>query len=281
MLTVNIIDNAFKHCLYSNNPSKQHCYYAKTELPIQISSNMSWNRDIDLSDTTKPLFATENDIINKDFLNFKGKKIAWLLEPSLNKHLSNWVLSNNNLYDVILTHNKELSNKISNSIYVPFGGCWISSEDWGLHKKTKNISIVASSKKELIGHRLRHKVIDKFPDIELFGEGYNPIDNKITSLRDYKYQIVIENSRIPGYFTEKLIDCFITGTIPIYYGDPLIGDCFNTNGILQFSNTKILSKILQNLPYIDNEVILNNFNLAKQYILCEDYIFNNNKQLYL
>lgn len=281
MLTVNIIDNAFKHCLYSNNPSKQHCYYAKTKLPIQISSNMNWNRDIDFSDTTKPLFATENDIISKDFLNFKGKKIAWLIEPSLNKHLVNWVLSNNNLYDVILTHNKTLSDKIPNSIYVPFGGCWIASEDWGLHKKTKNISIVASSKRELIGHKLRHKVIDKFTNIELFGEGYNPIDNKITSLRDYKYQIVIENSRIPGYFTEKLIDCFITGTIPIYYGDPLIGECFNTDGILQFSNTKMLSRILQNLPYIDDEVILNNFNLAKQYILCEDYIFNNNKQLYL
>lgn len=40
----------------------------------------------------------------------------------------------------------------------------------------------------------------------------------------------MENSRQHNYFTEKLIDCLITKTIPIYYGCPNIGDYFSTQG---------------------------------------------------
>jgi hypothetical protein len=48
---------------------------------------------------------------------------------------------------------------------------------------------------------------------------------------------VIESCQEPGYFTEKIIDCFLTGTIPIYWGDPNIRDIFNPGGILFWDGT--------------------------------------------
>ena len=42
----------------------------------------------------------------------------------------------------------------------------------------------------------------------------------------------VESIREEGYFTEKLLDCFMTYTIPVYYGDPKIGNVFNLDGII-------------------------------------------------
>jgi hypothetical protein len=50
-----------------------------------------------------------------------------------------------------------------------------------------------------------------------------------------------------NWFTEKIIDCFMTKTIPIYKGCPNIGDFYDTNGIIVFDNIEELSDILDSL----------------------------------
>jgi hypothetical protein len=50
---------------------------------------------------------------------------------------------------------------------------------------------------------------------------------------------VIENSRQNNYFSEKLIDCLITKTIPIFYGAPNISSYFNTTGWIILENENI------------------------------------------
>jgi len=47
------------------------------------------------------------------------------------------------------------------------------------------------------------------------------------------FHIAIENCSIKNYFTEKIVDCFQTRTVPIYYGCKNIGDFFNEYGIIQ------------------------------------------------
>ncbi len=42
--------------------------------------------------------------------------------------------------------------------------------------------------------------------------------SKINFLSRYKFTIAFENSNSRGYITEKLTDCFIAGTVPIYWG---------------------------------------------------------------
>lgn len=54
---------------------------------------------------------------------------------------------------------------------------------------------------------------------------------KIRAMANYRFALVVENTRHPGYVTEKIFDAFISGTVPIYWGAPDIekfvpADCF-------------------------------------------------------
>ena len=50
----------------------------------------------------------------------------------------------------------------------------------------------------------------------------NVCDDKQATIANFRFAFAIENIRYPGYHTEKIIDCFAAGVIPIYFGDPLI-----------------------------------------------------------
>src|SRR5690606_14236020 len=138
------------------------------------------------------------------------------LIPSLYK----FVAVQSHGFDAILTHDEELL-ELPNAIQYTFGGCWIEPNDVKVWNKSKNISIISSGKTITTGHKLRHSVIGRLAKelgIDVYGRGYTPVEKKIDALRDYRFSIVIENSRQNHFFTEKLVDCFATGTIPIYWG---------------------------------------------------------------
>ena len=68
------------------------------------------------------------------------------------------------------------------------------------------------------------------PDINY--EDHLVLGDLKTPMFDSQFHIAIENTnRIKNAFSEKLIDCFYTRTIPIYYGPSNIGDFFNIDGI--------------------------------------------------
>ena len=123
----------------------------------------------------------------------------------------------------------------------------------------------------------RNEISKKFKNIDIYGNGYNPIKNKIEGLKDYCFSIVIENTKEDYYFTEKLIDCFVTGTIPIYWGCPSISDFFDINGIICFNSLEDLHNILDNLTvelYNSKiEHIKNNYLLSQKYLLTEDILY--------
>ena len=69
------------------------------------------------------------------------------------------------------------------------------------------------------------------------GGGYRnniggPVKDKLAFQRQYKFSIAFENSRDPGYVTEKIVDAFAAGTVPIYWGDPLVKQEFNPKSFL-------------------------------------------------
>lgn len=87
-----------------------------------------------------------------------------------------------------------------------------------------------------------------------------------------QYNICVENSKLENYFTEKIIDCFLTHTVPIYIGCSNIGEYFDRRGILFAQSgeevidhcNKINSKTYFELfPYVEN-----NYKMIK-YILLE------------
>ena len=91
--------------------------------------------------------------------------------------------------------------------------------------------------------------------------------------------IIIENSKIDYYFTEKLIDSFMTGTVPIYWGCPSIGDFFNLGGIIIINDINDLLYELNSISLEKYKTMLpaiqENFEKAKNFLIAEDWIFKN------
>jgi len=58
------------------------------------------------------------------------------------------------------------------------------------------------------------------------------VASKLEMQRDYNFTIAFENSETPGYTTEKIAHAFLSGTIPIYWGDPRIADDFNPKAFI-------------------------------------------------
>ena len=212
--------------------------------------------------------------------------IAWLLEPrSISSHIYEWVEKNNNLFDYVLTYDQNLVNKGENYLYYPHGMCWI--KNYVDKPKTKMCSIFASEKAMTEGHRLRHQVIDyNGEQMDCFGEYVlNRLENKEDGLTDYRYSVTIENAILPGYWTEKLLDCFATKTIPIYYGDRnSVNKFFNKNGIIYFNSLNDIDLVLANMSEEDYNMRLSaveeNFNKVDLYRVPENWIFENYKFLF-
>lgn len=264
-LKIYLQDTAFAHCIFSNNPMP----------PKQFTDKVVWLRDS--SFTNKDIVVwTDNDILRA--IDRGGENIAWLVEAYDHiPHLYEFVIKNADKFKAIWTHDKELIEKVPNAIELPFGGCWIDDFDWDIHPKNKNFSIIASGKQQHPGHRLRHQVIaGSGNNIDVFGGGYNPLEDKIDGLRDYRYHFCIENIKRDYWFTEKLIDCFVTGTIPIYWGCPSIGCFFNTDGMLIFDDITELPELLKQCTpeYYESklDILKSNFELAKNYRLAEESI---------
>ena len=260
-----IIDGMFAHC------------FTTSDRPSHI---MEWERDnLEKYDF---VFLTDDSLLLVD--NHKHKKrYAWLVEsPEITSNSYEWIKKNYEKFDLIFTFKKDILETIESSKFLPFGGCWINEEDRNIDDKNKLVSMVASGKGQTTGHKFRHDIINSLRNkFDLYGRSYNPIENKITSLKDYMFQIVVENNKSDYYFTEKLIDCLQTGVIPIYWGCPSICDFFEVDGIIQFNSIDELTKILNEInPQMYNqkkESVLRNFELSKKYVMAENYLINNYK----
>jgi len=172
-------------------------------------------------------------------------------------------------YDGIFTCDKDLV-KLHDKIHFCFAGStlpWTYKEHMEVNEKRHFCSFVASCKNMCKGHALRHELYELIkglgepsednpnPPVHCMGSiTGRPFDwepgchqknyqgnrggwhCKSQSLKYFPYSIVMENDRYPSYFTEKITDCFATGTVPIYWGAPDIGDYFDMKGIIQVNS---------------------------------------------
>lgn len=199
-------------------------------------------------------------------------KVLVQIEPPSIINIIDNISQNKNNFDLILTWNSTLLTECNNSRLFPFGTCWINESDRKIHKKTKKLSIISSNKTRTAGHKLRQDIIDTVPhNMDVFGSGYRYIDNKIIGLKDYMFSLIIENDRLDNWFTEKIVDCLVTGTIPIYWGCNNIDKYFNTKGFIEFKNINDFKESV--LPILNEDTYKNmlpfineNFNLALNYV---------------
>ncbi len=104
-------------------------------------------------------------------------------------------------------------------------------------EKKKLISVICSKNFFLPGHKKRLFFLERLQQhslsrqIDFFGGGFRPIDDKWDAIAPYKYHIVLENSVIPDYWTEKLADAFLGFSLPVYYGCPNITEYFSPEAL--------------------------------------------------
>lgn len=100
------------------------------------------------------------------------------------------------------------------------------------YPKSKLLSVILSNKKMMPGHHLRLAFVEALrnafsPDeLDIFGIGFNEVSDKWDAIAPYQYNIVLENSVYPHYWTEKLADAYLGGAYPLYFGCPNIADYF-------------------------------------------------------
>jgi hypothetical protein len=127
-------------------------------------------------------------------------------------------------------------------------------------RKTKLLSVVYSDKTFTAGHIKRHEFVHalkaNFGDsLDIFGRGFNFVEDKWEAIADYEYHIAIENSSFPHYWTEKLADAFLGWSYPIYYGCPNITDYFDQNSFASIDLESprkailIIEQILKERPW--------------------------------
>jgi len=155
----------------------------------------------------------------------------------------------------VLASNAALLAAIPNGLRFVFGSTWVP--DWRDVDITKeaSVSLIASAKTYFEGHRLRHAVVERVQAegllVDIIGRGYKPFVHKSDGLAPYRYSVIIENVCEPSYFSEKLIDCLLCATVPIYWGAPDIGDFFDTRGMILCEGRDDIATALTRLSEAD------------------------------
>lgn len=148
----------------------------------------------------------------------------------------------------VLSHDDSILAAIPNGIKHPFGTSWVPHDAGEKAAKTQRMSLIASAKRDSVGHLLRHEMVgfvrEQQPDVTVLGRGYAPFENKQDGLAPYKFSVVIENTREPNYFTEKIVDAVLCETVPIYWGCPNIGEFFDPACIIICENAQQLKSAI-------------------------------------
>lgn len=220
-----------------------------------------------------------DDAISSD-VNPLKKNYGWLRESKtiIPKYYS-WAKKNiivlKEKFIKVFTHDLELSKTSDIFELIP---CDMKSTftRGEIYPKNKLVSMISSNKNMCEEHKYRLRMVEKYRNkCDLFGNGFNYIKDKQEGLKDYCFSITIENSTYPNMITEKITDCFMTGTIPIYYGINNIGDFFDKDGIIQLTDEFKIEDLSFDLYYSKMNSIKKNLETSMNLSLTEDYIYKN------
>lgn len=224
-------------------------------------------------------------------------KIAWVCESrtifhSLHVARDTWI---NNLekicdhYDAVFVSERDLLS-VHPKLQFAFAGSnlpWIKPKPQDFEiEKNKMCSLIASSKNYAYGHKMRHAIAEQYGrHIDLFGGVLNSkrisgIDkwDKSEGLLEYMFSFVVENDQYPTYYTEKLTDCFMTGTVPIYWGAPDIGDYFDVNGMIILTSNFDLASLTPQLYESKLKSVLANYDKVINLEMADDYLYRRIKE---
>ena len=130
-----------------------------------------------------------------------------------------------------------------------------------------------------IGFRLNFiKELNKYKNIDMGGRFHNNVGgyvkDKIEFLKQYKFSLAMENSEADGYTSEKIIDAYLAGTIPIYYGDYMVDDYINPKTYILIRNHRDMANKINYIKKIDNDDNLYR-SILKEKVFIDDFFVDN------
>lgn len=94
----------------------------------------------------------------------------------------------------------------------------------------------------------------KYKQVHGYGNMFgNPLqESKFKVLHNYKFCLCPENSIYPGYVTEKLLDAYAGGCIPIYSGHPNMDKEFNTSAFFNYQQYRSMDNLVTCVAEVDS-----------------------------
>ena len=227
----------------------------------------------------------------------KEKRFGWMGESRFiimdvyEFLIQNHVILFDQFYNKIFTCDKTLVDLHPSFVYSPNGSNapWIPKHQWSIYSKTKLCSMFCSTKQMTTGQEYRHKVAKLAIDMgfDVFGgvhgtsrtvtDNRNPWNTKADGMKDHMFSIVMENSSYDNYWTEKITDCFATGTIPVYWGSPSIGNHFNSDGIIMFDDKFDMNTLTAETYKSKIYAVQDNFDLVHNLKIADDALIDHIK----
>lgn len=224
-------------------------------IPSEIFGRFLLNDSI-LKDKPITIFNDYTPILEE--LQINPYNILILNEPNELFGLHDWAIVNKDVFSCILTWSQSVLDKCDNALLFPFGmsSMWETPNLYNnidLKNKQLKIFFVCGPKNQTEGHEMRHKIYSQKNKIKIFHEWIFscPIEEKNKNFNDCMFHVAVENTKQLNLFTEKIIDTFLTRTIPIYRGCSNIDNFFDERGIIKFDNENELIEIINSLTEKD------------------------------
>lgn len=162
-------------------------------------------------------------------------------------------------FPLVYTHQRQLLARGGPFRPLLFGTNWIGVRDEAAERaildssppKSRLVSFIGSLDHPDEGaYRLRRQVAEFLTQgtgVDCYGKGIRPIDGKREAIASYRFSVAMENAASDHYFSEKLVDCLLLETVPIYYGCPGISECLDPRGLICFRTVEELREILDTL----------------------------------
>jgi hypothetical protein len=199
---------------------------------------------------------------NEDIHKFKKwtYKINFIGEPALPQ---------SEKYDIVLTG----INHIKNVVDLPLSVAYIHCNNFlpyllNRPKFTKVpgnfCSFIVSNPKCQVRNNLFY-IINNYKKVNSMGDFANNVGYKISYpywsqdffnvLGSHKFMICCENTKMETYTTEKIVNPYLSGTIPIYWGSHNIKNIFNPDSMLflEDESEESFNKLIQKVIELDND----------------------------
>ena len=79
------------------------------------------------------------------------------------------------------------------------------------------------------------------------------VPDKMAFISNYKFNIAFENSAVPGYTTEKVMETLAAGSVPIYYGNPRLEEDFHPDCLVRVAGRADVERAVEEIVALDRD----------------------------